>query len=163
MKVYLTNLGKYNEGYLIGKWIELPIDEDDLLETLSEIGINEEYEETFITDYEDSPIKIEEYDQIMELNQIAEAYEELDDQEKEVFEYLVNYLKYRWQEAEEVIKEGRYTIYTDIKDEMALGYEIAQSWDIPEYLLSYIDYQAIGIEFIYSGWDIHNGNAYYID
>lgn len=30
MNIYLTNLGKYNEGYLIGEWVELPITEDEL-------------------------------------------------------------------------------------------------------------------------------------
>lgn len=24
MKIYLTNLGKYNEGQLVGEWVELP-------------------------------------------------------------------------------------------------------------------------------------------
>lgn len=26
LKIYVTNLGKYNEGFLIGKWLELPAD-----------------------------------------------------------------------------------------------------------------------------------------
>lgn len=25
MNIYLTNLGKYNEGQLIGEWVELPV------------------------------------------------------------------------------------------------------------------------------------------
>ena len=33
---YITNLGKYNEGELVGKWIELPIDEDDFEDYSSE-------------------------------------------------------------------------------------------------------------------------------
>ena len=45
MSIYLTNLGKYNEGYLIGKWVKLPVAADKLDEVLEEIGINEEYEE----------------------------------------------------------------------------------------------------------------------
>lgn len=55
---YITNLGKYNEGELVGKWIELPIDEDEFEEELKEIGIGEEdefgqvYEEYFWTDWE---------------------------------------------------------------------------------------------------------------
>ena len=28
MSIYLTNLGKYNEGYLIGKWVKLPVAAD---------------------------------------------------------------------------------------------------------------------------------------
>ena len=30
MKIYLTNLGKYNDGELVGEWISLPISEEDL-------------------------------------------------------------------------------------------------------------------------------------
>ena len=29
LKAFVTNLGKYNEGDLVGKWVEFPIDEDD--------------------------------------------------------------------------------------------------------------------------------------
>ena len=36
---FITNLGKYNEGELVGKWVEFPIDEDDFEEELAEIGI----------------------------------------------------------------------------------------------------------------------------
>lgn len=35
LKIYLTNLGKYNEGYLIGEWVTLPIDDDELEEVKS--------------------------------------------------------------------------------------------------------------------------------
>lgn len=62
IKGFITNLGKYNEGELIGKWIEFPIDEDDLNEVFKEIGLNHYdddmndvdtgYEEYIFTDYE---------------------------------------------------------------------------------------------------------------
>ena len=52
LKVFVTNLGKYNEGELIGEWVSLPIDESELEEVLERIGINEQYEEYFITDFE---------------------------------------------------------------------------------------------------------------
>ena len=45
MKIFLTNLGKYTEGYLIGKWVKLPVSEEVLDKVLEEIGINEYYEE----------------------------------------------------------------------------------------------------------------------
>ena len=45
LKVFVTNLGKYNEGELIGEWVSLPVDESELEEVLERIGINEEYEE----------------------------------------------------------------------------------------------------------------------
>lgn len=52
MNIYLTNLGKYNEGELIGEWVELPVSQEELQKVFERIGINEEYEEYFITDYE---------------------------------------------------------------------------------------------------------------
>lgn len=83
VKVYITNLGKYNEGYLIGKWVELPASDEEIEEVLKEIGINQEYEEYFITDYECdfSGIAVNEYSSIDELNRIAEILNELDEDE----------------------------------------------------------------------------------
>ena len=37
MAVYIANLGKYNEGYLVGAWFTFPIDEEDVTEKI-EIG-----------------------------------------------------------------------------------------------------------------------------
>ena len=42
MRVYVANLGKYNEGELVGAWFEPPIDYDEMAER---IGLNEFYEE----------------------------------------------------------------------------------------------------------------------
>ena len=62
LKIFLTNLGKYNEGYLVGKWVELPC--DDLETEMETIGVGEApYEEYFITDYEsDFGVSIGEFD-----------------------------------------------------------------------------------------------------
>ena len=38
LKTFITNLGLYNEGYLVGKWIDLPIDDDELEKVLKEIN-----------------------------------------------------------------------------------------------------------------------------
>ena len=47
MAVYIANLGKYNEGYLVGAWFTFPIGEEDVKE---KIGLNEQYEEYAIHD-----------------------------------------------------------------------------------------------------------------
>ena len=51
MEAYVTNLAKYTEGQLVGKWLEFPIDEDDFIKELESIGVSED-EEWFITDYD---------------------------------------------------------------------------------------------------------------
>ena len=94
IKLYLANLGKYNEGILKGEWFELPLDKTELEEAMVKIGVahydkdgnyvpyvietDEEgneyiYEEYAIHDYEtDLDITISEYSSIKNLNAIAE-------------------------------------------------------------------------------------------
>ena len=80
MAVYIANLGKYNEGYLVGAWFTFPIDEEDVKE---KIGLNEQYEEYAIHDTDNFPIAIGEYVSIEELNEMYEMIEELPDYRKE--------------------------------------------------------------------------------
>lgn len=97
IKLYLANLGKYNEGILKGEWVELPLSETELEEAMVNIGVahydNEGnfvpyvietdengyeyvYEEYAIHDYEtDLNITISEYSNLDNLNTIAENVE----------------------------------------------------------------------------------------
>lgn len=58
MSVFLTNLGRYNEGDLVGGWLDLPCDAekiDRFLKDVVKIGVEDRwghvYEESFISDY----------------------------------------------------------------------------------------------------------------
>lgn len=68
MQVYIANLGKYNEGELVGAWFKLPVDFEEVKE---KIGLNDEYEEYAIHDYE-LPFDIDEYTSLAELNHLYE-------------------------------------------------------------------------------------------
>ncbi len=48
MPVYIANLGRYDEGELVGAWFTLPVDEDEVSE---QIGLDDVYEEYAIHDY----------------------------------------------------------------------------------------------------------------
>lgn len=55
---FITNLGKYNEGELVGEWVEFPTTKEKLKQVFDEIGISNKpdkygryYEEYFTTDY----------------------------------------------------------------------------------------------------------------
>ena len=76
MQVYIANLGKYNEGELVGDWFSFPLDEEVIAER---IGLNAEYEEYAIHDTDNFPMEISEYISISELNRIYEQLEELPD------------------------------------------------------------------------------------
>ena len=73
MRIYIANLGKYNEGELVGAWFTPPIDFDEVKER---IGLNDEYEEYAIHDYE-LPFEIDEYTPIEEVNRLCEMVEDL--------------------------------------------------------------------------------------
>lgn len=34
-EAFITNLGKYNEGYLVGEWVKFPITNEEMQEVLS--------------------------------------------------------------------------------------------------------------------------------
>lgn len=80
IRIFLTNLGKYNEGDLVGTWVDLPV-EDNFQSAFAEIGIGDGYEEYFITDSEtDIPgLNIGEYDDIYQLNELAERIQDMDE------------------------------------------------------------------------------------
>lgn len=104
MQIYLTNLGKYNEGELVGKWVELPCSEVELQKHLRDIGINEVYEEYFITDYMTNyNFKISEYENLNKLNELADDLVSLDESDAEILNAImdVNCLS-----IEELIKNG---------------------------------------------------------
>lgn len=159
VKVWVGNLGKYNEGNLVGRWIELPIDEDDLEKVLESIGIdNEEYEEIFIADY-DLPFdsqELGEYTSIERLNEIAERYEDLSEYEKEVFNEISS--DFNLDEAFDIVEDGDYMIYSDCDDmgDVAMQYveETGLLDNVPGDLVDYFDYQSYGR-------DMEN-NGYYI-
>ena len=84
LEAFVTNLGKYNEGELVGEWVEFPVSDDEIEDILERIGIDgEEYEEYFITDYEADFHAAEilgEYVTLETLNEIAEAIENTSDE-----------------------------------------------------------------------------------
>ena len=54
---FITNLGKYNEGALVGEWVKFPTTAEELKKVFERIGIGakddfgQTYEEWFITDF----------------------------------------------------------------------------------------------------------------
>ena len=126
IKLFITNLGKYNEGYLIGEWITLPADKEDIQTLFDRIGINEQYEEFFITDYEsDLPMEIGEYENVFSLNDMAEELSGLSEYEM---------TKYR-----AILEAGFWHNHMDIIDHLD-DYHISQDITNPtEYAEMLID------------------------
>jgi len=94
ISAYITNLGKYNEGELVGKWHDFPTTKEAITQTFREIGIDGiRYEEFFITDYdcevEGIYDKLGEYSSVDELNYLATKLDDMTCREIEIYEAAV--------------------------------------------------------------------------
>lgn len=148
MNIYLTNLGKYNEGELIGEWVELPVSQEELQKVFERIGINEEYEEYFITDYECEFYEVGEYESIDTLNEIAERLDELDEEESNVVKALMSELGYTLNEAINKVNSGDYRIYSDCDNMTDIAYQVVEECEylnnVPDNVARYFDYESFG-------------------
>ena len=131
MQVYIANLGKYNEGELVGAWFTFPIDFEEVKE---KIGLNDEYEEYAIHDYE-LPFTVDEYTSIGELNRLWEMVSELPEELQSELSALLTHFS----SIEELSEHQE-----DIEETGALG-------EVPASLQNYIDYQAYGRDLDLSG------------
>ncbi|WP_035028274.1 antirestriction protein ArdA [Carnobacterium mobile] len=143
MLVYISNLGKYNEGELTGEWFSPPIDMEEVKE---KIGLNGEYEEYVIHDYE-LPFSIDEYTPIHEINQLCAMVEELEgtplyDELSEIQNMWFTNLEDLFDHRDDII------CYSDCEsmEDVAAFYveETGKLGEVPSNIQSYIDYKALG-------------------
>jgi antirestriction protein len=160
LKGFITNLGKYNEGELIGKWIDFPITDEELEEVFKEIGINEEYEEIFFTDWEsDFETGFGEYVSIEDVNELAEELEALDAYDLEKVEALIEAYGYSLREAIRRCDNAIFWSGYTLED---LAYELVEECyptkDIPEIFTRYFDYEAFARDLDFDGYtEVSNG------
>lgn len=151
-EIYIANLGKYNEGELVGKWIELPFTHQQLLETLEEIGINEEYEEFAIHDYSlEIEYEVGEYENISKLN---ENFKMIKDNNLDTTELnAILEAGYSLKEAITKMVEGSYNfIMCNNEEEFAEGLVDNGYLEVPAHLEMYIDYNAIARDYLCGNW-----------
>ena len=157
---FITNLGKYNEGELVGEWVKFPTTADELKKVFERIGIGSEddfgnpYEEWFITDY-DCYVgglydKLGEYANLDELNYLAAKLDDMDRSEYNQFLAAMEMGEHTGSIQDLInLTENLdcYDVYPDIEDHDDLGrYYIdeLEAMQVPDHLRNYIDYEAYG-------------------
>ncbi len=138
LRIYIADLAKYNSGELHGRWITLP--NDNLWNEVREmLGSNEEWA---IHDYE-APFTINEYEDLDQLNTLAEQYQDLDETEIKKVNYLINY------QGETMAKALEHQEDVHIYEQMSykdLAYDQVDEGlfgEVPDHLANYLDYDAI--------------------
>ena len=157
---FITNLGKYNEGELVGEWVKFPTTAEELKEVFKRIGIGQKddfgqpYEEWFITDYDcyvdGLYSKLGEYENLDELNYLASKLDEMSESEYAQFQAGME-MGDHCGSLQEIINLTEnldcYEIYPNIEDYDDLGryyIEELEVMQVPEHLQNYIDYEAYG-------------------
>lgn len=154
---FITNLGKYNEGALIGKWVEFPTTPEHMKNVLAEIGINEQYEEYFITDYESKVSgltdNLGEYENVNLLNYLAHKVQE-EVYDIDMFESILEFGEHTGS-AEELINlimnQELFYYMPEVENESNLGYAWVYSMGIYDRELNamgrlseYINFESYG-------------------
>jgi antirestriction protein len=132
LKGFITNLGLYNEGELVGEWIDFPISDEELEKVKDRIGIDSTHEEWFFTDYESDidgfdPSSLGEYESIEHLNEIGEALETVQEDGLEEAVGAALSEGYDFMEAIKKASDGEIHVFDDIYNDMsnmeeAIGY-----------------------------------------
>ena len=157
---FITNLGKYNEGELVGEWVKFPTTAEELKEVFKRIGIGQKddfghpYEEWFIMDYDcyvdGLYSKLGEYENLDELNYLASKLDEMDQSDYAKFQAAMEIGDYT-SSLQEIINLTEnldcYEIYPNIEDYDDLGRYYLEELEVskvPAHLQNYIDYEAYG-------------------
>ncbi len=142
--VYIANLGKYNEGELQGAWFTPPLNFDEVKE---KIGLNDEYEEFAIHDYE-SPIPVHEYTSLEEINNMANLFQEIPDNLANAIDDMMN----EWFSSLEELVESidLILVYPDCHNMYEVAKHLIEEEEymghIPSPLLHHIDFHSYARE-----------------
>ena len=164
IEAYITNLGKYNEGKLVGEWVRFPTTEEKMKKVFERIGIEPgapdgyggHYEEWFITDYDCyvpglmEAARLGEYENLDELNFLASKIMELDDCELNRFEAAMEVAD-ETGSVKDIINlidnPEKYEVYPGIENDEDLGHyyiEELGSIHLTDEVRDYFDYEAYG-------------------
>jgi len=176
LKIYLTDLQAYNEGHLVGKWLELPLSNFELSQAISEvltegetIAGTDNHEEYFITDYEWDNLEfcqIDEYENIFELNTNMELISGLDKDKLKSVSFLLSEGITR--DIKDAIERSEDVIIHEHQNLENIAYELLEECygvdKLAPIIANNIDYTSVAQDLKYGGnyWEIDNDVFEYI-
>lgn len=178
-EAYITNLGKYAEGQLVGETLKFPATTEEVQSLLKNIGVDGVlYEEFFITAFDGDVMGLydylTEYENLDELNHLAHLISELDSDEIETLEAALNKGDHT-SSVEDIINLVHnldcYDLHPGVTDDETLGriyVEDMELLDVPDNVLPYFDFEAYGRDarindgghFAPGGYVFNNGGSF---
>lgn len=147
-EAYITNLGKYAEGQLVGETLKFPATTEEVQSLLKNIGVDGvRYEEFFITAFDGDVMGLydylTEYENLDELNHLAHLISELDSDEIETLEAALNKGDHTSSVADIINLVHNldcYDLHPGVTDDETLGriyVEDMELLDVPDNVLPY--------------------------
>lgn len=154
ISVFLMNLGTN-----AGAWVNLPMDSGELSSFIRTNRISTPiHEEYIIADYEneDFPITISEYTSVWELNEMAEDFFNLDEDEQEVIRAYMESCSSSFSEVKTLIEDhDDLFLVSDIEDAYDLGHYLIEDTLAMiknlDTIVRYFDYEAFGRDCLLEG------------
>ena len=178
-EAYITNLGKYAEGQLVGETLKFPATTEEVQSLLKNIGVDGvRYEEFFITAFDGDVMGLydylTEYENLDELNHLAHLISELDSDEIETLEAALNKGDHTSSVADIINLVHNldcYELHPGVTDDETLGriyVEDMELLDVPDNVLPYFDFEAYGRDarindgghFAPGGYVFNNGGSF---
>jgi len=154
IRIWVGNLAKYNEGSMVGCWLSLPMETEELDGAMKAIlGADEEYQ---LNDWEaDLDLSISQHSSPYKLNEQANRIEEEcpDEHDRMRLSYLISDCSLDFEDA--LLRHDEVIIYEDMNLE-DVAYQLVEDGcfgEIPESLSSYIDYEKIARDLDHDGYD----------
>ena len=158
LKLFVNTWGNYNEnGAYGGQWINLPMEADDLRETLERIAesIGDRDQEWAIHDYEWTDIdfgKVSEYDSIIEFNKTLNRLSKLESYEQEEVAAAIEAWEYSLAEAIHRQERGCFIFYPGMDMEEVAEELVNDCYDLPDFALRYFDFAAFARDLQFDGY-----------
>lgn len=168
---YVTNLGKYNEGQLVGEWVTFPVDEEEFAEILQRIGISDEpdengmiYEGYFFADWDcGCDFGFGEYEDVDRINEIAESADNINSFEEEALESMIDY-GFDPEEALDRIADGDVLFYFNCDNMEDVAYEVVEQTGmlagVDDTIARYFNYEQYGRDLNATGTFIQTETGY---
>lgn len=165
ISIYVANLAAYNNGRLVGEWIDLPLEEEELKNRIQSILDAYPGEEYAILDYE-APFEIDEYDSPFRVNEWARTLSQINEDEtviKAIFDHTDSVEK-----ALRILQNRNYRVYTNCNSMADVAYayyeETGRLEEIERVISSsYIDWEKIGQYMEIEGKFYYLGEGKYLE
>jgi len=169
---YITDLSAYNQGFLIGEWVELGIDEEELNQIFNKIFRlgeeacgDENHEEYFLTDWDTEFLDVGEYSNVYELNREVARLNELnlDDSQKKCVSFLMS--ENIVSNLDEAIEKYEDCLIYEDMSFLDLAFELVDEQGIldglSQFISNYFDYEKFASDLELDNYTAIDGDIFY--